>query len=238
MLKKSALLVLLASKAIASPTIYPLNPTALSNLTNNTNSNLIADNADAKRVWVMPPSVASATVGGLHTITANVGFCREMADIKDYSRALVAKLNDLTTQEVESKKQADELRKKLYEAREEAAKFAVQARLQDLVDVDNSITAAEQRLTELYAAANSCKKACNLINDEIDSIVKNKTVLIKQRREIVTQHAGDIREYEKRKATIEALNEDLADHDEAWLKISTRVTQVRSEEHTSELQSH
>jgi uncharacterized protein YoxC len=229
MYKAAMTLILIAGPAIAAPTIYPTDITALSALTNYTTSNLVADNVDARRVYVMPPTVASATVGNLHTITANVGFCQEMADAKNYSRSLLQKIKQLTLDEVEAKGEADAIRLQLAAAREAASNFTTQARLQDLADLDTVIATSEGRLTDLYNQANTCNTTCDLINKEIDGLVKNKAELLKTRRQITAAHAQDVRVYEHHRAKIENLKLNLADLDESWTKITQRVSQVRSD---------
>lgn len=230
MLKKSALFLLIAGRAFAAPTIYPANFTLLSTIKNNTTSNLIADSVDSRRIYVMPPSVATANVEGLHTFTANLGFCREMADDQVYSAELTKKIKDLMTQEIDAKKEADEARKKLLSVKEEAAKFAVQARLQDLVDMDNNIANLETRLSDLYEEANSCKDStCDLINQEIDDLIKQKSEIVKNRRAIAKEHAQDIRTYERFKSHIQSLQENFNDLDTSFQKLRSKITQVRKD---------
>lgn len=228
MYKKTALLLLLTAKAMAAPTIYPTDITLLSKVKNNTTSNLIADSADSHRIYVMPPSVAQANVQGLHTLSANLGFCREMANDQEYSANLAKKIHDLTLQEADSKKDVDVARQKLLQAKEEAAKFATQARLQDLVDLDSTLTTTENRLSDLYEKVNDCSD-CDSINKEIDDLIKEKAELLKNRREITKQHAQDVRTYERYKSKVKALQEDYTDLDVSWGSLRSKVKQVRND---------
>lgn len=229
MYKQTALLLLISGQAFAAPTIFPTSVTTLSSISNPTTSNIVADSVDSKHIYVMPPSVAISKIGGLHTLSANLGFCREMADDKDYSAALSKKIKDLVIQETDAKKDADVVRQKLFTAKEEAAQFTTQARLQDLADLDSNIAANESRLSDLYNQANSCKTACDEINQEIDDLVKNKAELLKNRRAMAQTHAADMRTYERYQAQVQALQENLDDLTSSWQKISNRVKQVRND---------
>jgi hypothetical protein len=226
---KIVFMLFFATYAMAAPTIYPTSVTGLSKIKNNTHSNIVSDTIDPLRFYVMPPTVATASVGGLHTMTANLGFCREMADSQSYSRTLLAKVKDLALQEIEAKGEADKMRKSLFTAREEASKFAVQARLQDLADLDTKIDSMESRLSELYAKSNDCQNSCEAINQEIDDLVKNKSDLLKIRREIVKTHASDVRDYERHRQLIINIQANLKDQDDVWLALNRRVMQIRSD---------
>lgn len=229
MFKSIVFTTLLGSFAYAAPTIYSTNLTILSQLNNNTNSNLIADSVDQNKVYVMPPSVASATVSGLHTLTANLGFCKEMAADQKYSLRLAGEINELLEKEVESKIETDKIQKELFAARAHAAEFTVQARLGDLADIDATIESADLRLSELFEKANTCKNFCEQVNAELDILVKNKKELLKLRREITKVHAADVREYERRKAKVVNLTENLNELLSSWAKLSARVRQVKED---------
>lgn len=229
MYRKIIPLLFLTGHAFASPTIYPTNTTKISSIKNTTNSNIVADTVDANKFYVMPPSIASATVDGLHTMTANLGFCREMADDQTYSRNLAKKINDLTLEEIESRGQAEVIRKNLATARESFSKFSIQNNLQDLNDLDATLTSIEVRLSDLYTRAEDCQISCESLNQEIKDLVAQKAKLQKDRRAITTAHAKDLREYEHRKALVAAIQSELKDLDEAWQKIYARLLQVKQD---------
>src|SRR4051794_25558549 len=88
LLMAGGMTALMAESALATPTIYPKTLTFLSAIENPTNSNLVADDADPRVIWVMPPNTATSKVEGLHTLTANVGYCQEMADLQGYSATM------------------------------------------------------------------------------------------------------------------------------------------------------
>lgn len=229
MFKKTALMLLLTGTAMAAPTIYPLDVTSLSKIKNSTTSNIIADSVDSHRVYVMPPSVATAKVQGLHTLTANLGFCREMADEQLYSAELARKIKDLAIEEVSAKKEADVVRKQLLNAKEEAAKFTTQARLSDLSDLDITIENLANRLSDLYETANNCDAICDAINAEIDNLIKEKSELLKTRRTIVKQHSQDIRTYERYRSLVKNLQENFDDLEAVWGKLRTKLKQVQKD---------
>ena len=97
------LLSFCGGEAGAVPTLYPTQVTKLMSIQNSTNSNLISDDVDLNRIYVMPPNTATGTVKGLHTLTTNLGFCSEMKNIQGYSSSLTDRISQLTDEEVESR---------------------------------------------------------------------------------------------------------------------------------------
>lgn len=230
MLKNPFLIsVLISSHAFAMPSIFPNSVTQLSEIRNSTNSNLVADNVDPKVMYVMPPTSGRAVVDGLHTVTANVGFCAEMADDQQFSRELNRELRDLDSQQIASKKDADKVREKLFAAREDAAKYVASKAMTDIQDIDTRIDAIEVRLTELYKNIDSCKAGCEILEQEASDLVKEKAAIMKQRRTLAAQHSQDMREYEKKKALIVNIQENLNDMDQAWMNLASKIKQIRAD---------
>lgn len=231
---KSKLLLTVAglltiSEAYAVPTIYPTSPTYLSSIKNYTNSNLVADDADARVIYVMPPSSASSIVSGLHSITANVGFCKEMANLQGYSDQLSKRIIDITLQQSESKKEIDDLMVKLSAARLAMAESATVGRMNELTDLDDRISNIELQLVQLSDKLHDCSQNCEPLRAQIRDLRAEKFEVTKRRRELAASNSKDLREYEKKKAVVAGLKEDIEDRTESWNKLTTRLTSVQND---------
>ena len=89
--------IVMANVAYAIPTIWPTEDhlVHLHKVVNQTNSNLVADNVQPFKVYVMPPNSAKAVMQKkLFLRTANLGFCREMKDLQAYTRNVSADIAD------------------------------------------------------------------------------------------------------------------------------------------------
>src|SRR5690606_18843986 len=147
---------LLTGMAFATPTIYPKDLTFLSVINNPTTSNLVADDSDINVIWVMPPNVASAKVEGLHSITANVGFCKEMANLQSYSADLTLKMKELKIKEIEADEHMQKMLEKLSQARQKLAQYVVANNLADIQELDNRLFLVEEQIDVLNESLMNC----------------------------------------------------------------------------------
>lgn len=202
MKKQITLLAVLAASsiAVAVPTPYPMNKTLLFSLTNPTTSGLIADDKEERKVYVLPPNVADATVKGLHSLSANVGYCREIGDLQSYSRDTLKQVKELNDERLAKRPEVEKLLKQLQEARVAAAEVAADKRLQALVDLDDKIEGYEQRLDELYKTEEACDKTCDQIASDIKTTQVARKQAIKDRRQIAIDNADAVKIYDKKKA--------------------------------------
>jgi hypothetical protein len=225
-------LLIATQVAQATPTLYPTQMSLLSGLTNLTTSGLVADDTDLHKVYVLPPNVAEAEVNGLHSLSANVGFCGELSDLQSYSRTITKRIMDLGLKEIEYKSVVDKISEQLRKARVEAAAIATDKHLQTLVDLDNQIAVMDDRLTYLYKTSDTCSKDCDALQTEIRDTEKAKFTAQKDRRAIALQNAEDVRVYDRKKTVVDAL---VANHDEAeqnYDKIRMQVISIRNEFHS------
>ncbi len=216
----------LLNSSFAVPTIYPKNPTRLSEIKNPTNSNIIAESDDDHVFWVMPPNSGTSEVLGLHTITANVGFCREMGDLQSYSRETSRRLNDLVALEADSKYKLDNKVNQLARAREDLANYVAISRLEDLDSIDNRVGIIESQLTTLREELSACTQYCRTLGDQIVDLRNEKRDLTIQRREIVISQAQTVRAYEKKKAARDAIIAELQDIEDSWENIRARLQKL------------
>lgn len=215
------------SNAYALPTIYPMTTTYLSTIVNKTNSNLVADDTDKRVIYVMPPNSATASVLGLHTITSNIGLCKEMADSQTYSRLISKKIYELSAEEVESRHEVDAISEKISIARKELAEHVALTKLDEIISLDNRTVDIETRLTALNEMLLSCTQYCQNLKSEIAELRAEKVEVTKTRRALAQARSKEVREYERRKAAVDGLIEDRHDKEMAWSKISERLSEIR-----------
>ncbi len=220
--------MLTSGQAFAEPTLYPTDITVLSSVKNDTNSNLLADAADPKTVWVMPPNTASAAVSGLHSKTANMGFCAEMRDLKDYSRELSAEIKDLMKKRIAKQEELSGLLKRADSLREEAEKFAAERNLSELAELDVRISSAESRLSDLYTASDSCTENCDLISQEIETVIKAKSEMMIMRNEMVRDNTQDQKDYNKKKKVADAALKAYQNQKNVYMELVQELTVVQT----------
>jgi len=194
----------LSTAVQAEPTLYPPDVRVLSRITNNTDSNIIADEVDPNTIWVMPPNTASAKVTGLHSLSANVVFCREMKDLSDNSKELTGEIQNLARKKLAKLGELQALDARASKLMEEAEAFAASRNLQQLAELDGRLTSMETRLTELYQTAESCTKGCDGVQQEINDLNKAKQEALKERNRLSRENSADVREYTRKAAVAKA----------------------------------
>lgn len=195
----------------AEPTLYPQgsNLSLLGNLTNDTNSSLLADEESPNTVWVLPPATGKAYVHGLHTKSASMGFCAELSDLQKYSREQQAEINNLAKRRNSKAAEAERLQKVADALEFEAEKFAADKQLTALVSMDERLAGFEERLSELYEQANNCSTACDAINEEIATVTASKKTMMRDRNDIARKNAEDVRIYTKKQRAAAAAKKNV-----------------------------
>lgn len=214
---------LLTGMAFATPTIYPKDLTFLSVINNPTTSNLVADDSDINVIWVMPPNVASAKVEGLHSITANVGFCKEMANLQSYSADLTLKMKELKIKEIEADEHMQKMLEKLSQARQKLAQYVVANNLADIQELDNRLFLVEEQIDVLNESLMNCEQYCFEIRDQLADLKKERNRLAKDRRELTRHRAKAVHQMERMKQSVAGYEQDVEDADARWSKIKTKL---------------
>jgi hypothetical protein len=209
----------LVNSVFAVPTIYPTNITRLSELQNNTNSNIVADNSDDRVLWVMPPSSGSSEVKGLHTFTTNVGFCKEMSLLQGYSRDTAARIDSLTDKEIDSKEELDEKTKEYNNAKKDLAALIDSKNLTELDYTETRIETLETHISHLTDKLGSCADQCDEILNQLNTNKKEKREEVKRHRNLVIQIGSAARAYEKQKALVLGLGAEVDDLESSWSKL-------------------
>ena len=222
-------LVLATSFAHATATMYPQNPTILFSITNTTDSGLLSDDHDPRKIYVLPPNVAEASTGVAHSPTTHLGFCREMRDLQSITRDITAQMKDLSDQKVEAQKENDKIFEDLKKARKEAAAFVEEKQLGTIKDLDDRIQDMEDRLTVLYQSAETCSSACEQINEDISNTEHDRTQARRDRRALAQQHAEDVRIYDRKKAVVAALEQNYKDANNNYNQLLREYNQLHTD---------
>ncbi len=225
----TALLGLLSAQTVmAVPTIYPTDTTHLSRLQNSTNSNLVADTADKHTFWVMPPNTGRSKVGKLHLITANNGFCSEMADLQKYSRETSAKIDELTERDIANQEKLEAKTKQISDAKIDLAKFANENGLNEIQYIDGRIEAIEDKIEGLNDLLSSCTQNCSELRSQSRELRAEKRAEQKRRREFVRQNRELARIYSQKEKVVEALETEYEDLEGATSKLRLKLFKVRN----------
>lgn len=195
-----AVLLCMAEVAGAAPTLYPEHFN--SGIRNQTNSDLLADDESSRRFYVLPPSDAVAQVTGLHTVTANVGFCSEIAKLQRYNSDTLDLLNAMKTKDLNTKNQLEQQNKKYSLATEELAGYIVAANLHELASLDTKVYQLEKRLDDLYIQFRKCNRDCTVLQKDIEASQVLRTELLTKRFELSAADLMASTEYERKKVYV------------------------------------
>ena len=221
----------MVNHAFAIPTIWPTEGTLveIEQLENTTNSNLVADNVNPKKIYVMPPNSAKAIMQKhLFLRTANLGFCGEMKDLQGYTKRMSAQIADLDDVLKEKAAEKAKIIEKISKAREEVAKYAVEKRLTELSDLDNEISSINQHIDALNAELKTCSSKCDTLEEQLDKRLADHSSALKRRRELARIHTASLTQYERKRQLLEGLKEDLADLDQSYTDMENDLIGIRS----------
>lgn len=211
--------ILLSVKLYAYPTLYPdyINR----NIKNRTSSSYVADSESRNSFYVLPPSSSFAKVKGLHTVTANVGFCKEISKLQKYNEDTVDLINSIKMKDAATKAQLTEQNIKLQRANEELAKYVAVNNMQELSALDVKITLLEKRLDELYAKYKNCNTDCAILNKDIADSQVLRMDLTTKRFELSASNLAASTEYERKKIYVQGIKSNIEDLQTNWNKIQT-----------------
>ena len=208
---------IVAMQVQALPTLYPDNFNT--GIRNTTNSNVVADNLNRTRFYVLPPSDAKAEVTGLHTVSANVGFCEEISKLQKYNLDTIGLLNSMKSKDLATKNILDQQNTKLAQANEELSKFIATAHLQELASLDSKVIQLEKRLDELYARYKHCNQECGVLNKDIEDSQFLRTELTAKRFELSSADLIASTEYEQKKFYVTGIRNNVEDLQKNWKQI-------------------
>jgi hypothetical protein len=214
MKKKLTLLLTLSglgafSNAHALPTVYPEKTTLIHTMKNLTNSNIVADNVNPNLFYVMPPNSATSTVGGLHTVSANVAFCREMANTTIYTRDISAEMNRVQIQSLAKQKEVEKLQLQRSQAQVELGGIINSPGMEALNSVSDSLDSINLLIKVQINELNTCTKNCDELRKEIAAKKIERTNLLEERKALVAQYSKDARLYEQKKSIIQGYSDAI-----------------------------
>lgn len=215
------LCLLIVSKSHAVPTLYPEKINL--GIRNTTNSSYLADSDDPKKFYVLPPSKALVKAKNLHTVTANVGFCKEIANLQKYNLETVELLNSLKNEGTALRNQMDQEGLKLLQANEELSQFVLANDAQELAALDSKILQTERRLDQLYVRYKNCSNDCQVLLTDIESSQQLRTELSIKRFELSSANLFVTNEYEKKKIKVVALEKNIGGLKEDLQKIQSNL---------------
>jgi hypothetical protein len=220
-----ALFITQASFAV--PTIYPVNENELSKIHNSTNSDLVADTKNIDHFWVMPPNTGKSTVSGLHSLTANIGFCKEMADSQAYSRRTSERIYALSQKQEESQEAINHKVEMLTHAKIKLAKYAEKNQLNELKKIDDRVADLEAMIETTLADLDECSQNCTELETHFYTLSDEKRKEVATRRDIARRHRSAVRLYEKKRRVVEALTEEINMMEERWVKLNNSLKSLR-----------
>lgn len=216
--------LLISTNLYAYPTLYPTSINT--NIKNNTNSSYLADDNSSRQFYVLPPNSSFAKVKGLHTVTANVGFCREISKIQKYNEDTLDMMNSMKSKDDDIKRQLVEQNKKLILANEDLAKYTTANNMQELTMLDMRISQLEKRLDELYSKFKNCTSDCIVLNQDIENTQSTRMNLITKRYEFSAQNMLALTEYEKKKAYVQSLKDNVEQLQMYWSKTQKELKEL------------
>ena len=220
-------LLAVASQAMATPTLYPTSLNVLSTLKNPTTSNLIADDTDVNKVYVMPPNEGYGYAAGLHTLSASLLFCPSLKQLASQSEKIGAKIESLRLQMGDELKTLKELDVQIEAAQEEAAQYATENHLQDLQKIDTEINQVTTSLDANTAALDTCKQNCEALTNEIKIETDDLSSLTKTRAAFVKAHLSAMPMYDRKKAKVAALTEQKTNLLDDYQTVTNKLTQAQ-----------
>lgn len=196
-----------ACRAQALPTLYPTQFNR--ELHNSTNSNVVADSQDSTRFYVLPPNRSSARIQNLNTVTANVGFCEEIANLQRYNADTLDLLNKMKTKNSEAQQRVEEQGRALRTANAELAQFVSDNHLSESAELDAKILHEEKRLDALYDQMKNCAAACGQIGKEIADVQKLRQDLEETRWRVGWTNLDADLEYKRRQSRVNILSSNF-----------------------------
>lgn len=224
----AALMLTHALPVLAEPTLYPNNLSVLSGVVNETSSNIIADHADPKTIWVMPPNTAKATVSGIHSKLGWMGYCKEMSDQQGYSRDLSRDIAEVMKKRKEKQEEIAKEQLRADRINEECEKYAADTGLQALVDVDTRIQNESLNLSELNKQLEACTHDCDSIKEQISTSNAALRVMRKDRNDTARQNAQAAMKYDQKKAQAKAAQRRVDNMKGGYIELVKQLADVQN----------
>lgn len=213
----ASLVLIYSFRSHAVPTLYP--DRLSRRIINPTNSNYIVDTRDPWRIYVLPPMTAEVKPRGLHTVTANVGFCKEISELQKFNLDTLELINSMKVKDAQTRAQVENEKQALLEANRKMSEFASSMGLQELMALDVRLQQVELRLDTLYERYKSCLRDCDVVARDIQDSQKIRTELSARRLSLGSSNAQVMYEYERNKNRVQAHEKNLLTLETNWKKL-------------------
>lgn len=202
-----ALVLLFAQSSMAVPTLYPDFYSRL--VRNQTNSNYMADTRDYGRFYVLPPGEAVVRPRSLHTVTANVGFCREISELQKFNLDTLRLINAMKTRESQTQVRVEQEKSRVQQLKNALSQYTAVRNLDEVIAIDVRIHQLEQRLDHLYDRYKVCVQDCLVLNRDIQESQRLRTELSAQRISIAAKNMELLVEYDRMRGQIKEIEESI-----------------------------
>lgn len=215
-------LFLTGLQAYAMPTLYP--KTFNRGLKNNTTSNYVADSDNPLRYYVLPPNSSTAKVVSLNMVTANVGFCNEIAQLQQYNSDTLALLNSMKANDLALKNQIDDQRNKLVKNNSEIMAYTANPDLQNIINYDFKLSQLDKRLEALRIQSLMCRQNCDALMQDLSSVQEQKSYLLTQRSvNFSTEQLGLMQELQQKKSLNLELQKHITELEQNWKELQSNL---------------
>lgn len=200
-----------ALPATAAPTLYPRAGNRLSEVTNPSKAVVISDTADRNVHWVLPPATGGTELTGV-SLTANVGFCEEMAFLQGTSRQLAERIAARSLEIDEKQPEIEALYAELADLREDAAR-ANTPEIQLINAARDRIDDIEFEIDDLRDALRDCDtdQCEDDIEEDIQALRAERTELRAEVRDLERLHRTQLRAYETANNLVDAKQDEIDD---------------------------
>jgi hypothetical protein len=200
-----------ALPATAAPTLYPRSGNRLSEVTNPSKAVVISDTADRNVQWVLPPATGGTELTGV-SLTANVGFCEEMAFLQGTSRQLAERIAARSLEIDEKQPEIEALYGQLADLREDAAR-ANTPEIQLINAARDRIEDIEYEIDDLRDALRDCDtdQCEDDIEEDIQALRAERTELRAEVRDLERLHRTQLRAYETANNLVDAKQDEIDD---------------------------
>lgn len=219
----------LCKSLLAVPTIYPSANTFKTKVENNTTSNIIAESTSPKQFWVLPPNKGSSTVSDLHTINANVGFCKQLSQLQGYSSDVLEEIEELRKKRSLMEDGLTKLLENITKKKTERSKFAQKQKLEEFAKITREKKLLSLEAAELRDQLSDCKKNCRIIIDELNNLSDRIDELDERYYQIYKEHYKLADKYEQMTEVIDALQSEYDTKEQRVSKLQGQLFKLNNQ---------
>ncbi len=218
----------LAHAALANPTLYPVKTSRISEIKNSTRSDIMADDVDENVFWVLPPTTGTSEVSSLHTLSTNLGFCREMRDAQNFSRSTLARIDALQERQFDLETEDKIKQSECENARQNLSRHIAINHALEMARLETHIEDLQVQIDGWVTKLSTCTQDCRAIRITIDGLKNEKRAESRRRQDLYSEHSVALRDYERKKDAVHQLELDLADLDTRRVRLTKNLLDLRA----------